>query len=132
MSKVFVVYEDWRDRQYPPEITGVYESEFTAMEESIRRRDELEAGGHEDEEDFCMRVEETEFVRKETIEGKMSREEKIQFYELLGKYINEIQPEIDKRQVISAKDKTELLALITMQNHAKVITEFREFLVYDF
>ena len=132
MSKVFVVYEDWRDRQYPPEVTGVYESEFTAMEESVRRRDELMVEGHEDEEDFCMRIEETELVRKETPEGKMSREEKIQLHELLGKYIDEIQPEIAKKEIISVKDKNELLALITMQNHVKVATEIREVLVYDF
>jgi len=24
MNTVYVVYEDWRDREYPPEILGVY------------------------------------------------------------------------------------------------------------
>lgn len=38
MNTVYVVYEDWRDREYPPEILGVYADKRDAAIRQKRRK----------------------------------------------------------------------------------------------
>lgn len=132
MAKVYVVYEDWRDRRFAPAIVDVCESEFMASEANERRRNELVAEGYEDDEEFRIMTECREVTCSESKERIMSREEKIQLHELLGKYVDEASAEIEQQEAPGQKTKEEVLALITMKNHVKVMDEVRGILVLDF
>lgn len=58
MNKVYVVYEDWRDREYPPEILGVYADKRDADVKQKKRIKELEREGV-DEESVIIRINES-------------------------------------------------------------------------
>ena len=63
----------------------------------------------------------------------MTREEKIQLNDLIGKYIREeIEPELKKREYPTPETKFEYLALLTMQRHKVVLQEVQETIIYDF
>lgn len=62
----------------------------------------------------------------------MSREEKIQLHELLGKYIDEIEVEERNRRNPYPDTKNDFAVLIIIQNQIKVANEIRDMLVYDF
>lgn len=49
-NKIYVVYTDWRDRQFAPEIIGVFDDKRKAeiMAENIKR--DLYEDGHDDDE----------------------------------------------------------------------------------
>lgn len=49
MNTVYVVYEDWRDREYPLEILGVYADKRDAAIRQKRRKKELAKEGVDDE-----------------------------------------------------------------------------------
>lgn len=52
MKMLYVAYEDWRDRQFPPVILGVYEDEKECEAACIKRKKELIADGYEADEEF--------------------------------------------------------------------------------
>ena len=58
MNKVYVVYEDWRDREYPPEILGVYADKRDADVKQKKRIKELAREGV-DEESVIIRINES-------------------------------------------------------------------------
>lgn len=62
----------------------------------------------------------------------MSREEKMQLHELLGKYIDELELEERNKRNPYPKTKNDFAILVTIQNHIKIANEIRETLVYDF
>lgn len=61
----------------------------------------------------------------------MSDKEKKTLYELVGLYIAELEEDIKERYPC-VKSKHELAALLTIQNHVKVLNEVRGMLVCDF
>ena len=64
MDTVYVVYVDWRDRMYEPEIIGVYEDYQMAHNACNEREAELVADGYEADEEFRVWVEDKMLIRK--------------------------------------------------------------------
>ena len=65
METVYIVYVDWRDRMYEPEIIGVYEDYQMAHNACNEREEELVADGYEADEEFRIWVEDKMLIRKE-------------------------------------------------------------------
>lgn len=49
-----VVYVDWRDRQFPPEIVGLYPNGLAAHEVVERKKQELKSEGYHINEEVCV------------------------------------------------------------------------------
>ena len=54
MNTVYVVITDWRDRQYEPEIVGVFEDEVCANDTIEAKECELQNEGYDVEEEVCV------------------------------------------------------------------------------
>ena len=51
-EKVYVVYSDWRDRMYSPELIGVYKDENKARKIRLETIKDYVDEGYEEDEDF--------------------------------------------------------------------------------
>lgn len=58
MKTVYVVITDWRDRQYEPEIIGVFEDEICANNAISAKEHELQNEGYDVGEEVCVYYEE--------------------------------------------------------------------------
>ena len=58
MNTVYVVITDWRDRQYEPEIIGVFEDEICANNTIEAKEYELQNEGYDVGEEVCVYYEE--------------------------------------------------------------------------
>lgn len=55
-----VVYTDWRDRQHPPEIVGVFQEDAAGYRAREEKEDELKTEGYDIDEEVHVWIEEVE------------------------------------------------------------------------
>ena len=58
-----VVYVDWKDRQFEPEIIGVYEDESKGYEARENKEYELRKEGYDTDEEVRVWIEDVEITR---------------------------------------------------------------------
>ena len=58
-----VVYVDWKDRQFEPEIVGVYENESKGYEARENKEYELREEGYDTDEEVRVWIEDIEITR---------------------------------------------------------------------
>ena len=62
-----VVYTDWRDRHYEPEIIGVFENADDGYRVRSQKEDELKSEGYDTDEEVRVWIEDIDIVHDEKV-----------------------------------------------------------------